>query len=190
MHDNQRQTHWAYIAGIMDADGCFMIGKYNRKTKTKTTERAKNFPRNLVSWSPVYLPTVKIAMIEPEAINFIMQEFNLGSVALDGARKDRPNGKPIFHWYIRSRFKIVTFLEGVIPYLKVKKNRAEHLLEFAKHLQENGIPGYKGTSDAELNYREQAYVKMREFNGNKVAATTKSFRRESVSDSLNKGESL
>ncbi len=185
MQDNQRQTHWAYIAGIMDADGCFMIGKYNRKTKRRTTERALAFPTNLSQWNPVYLPTVKIAMVEPEAIDFIMNDMKFGSMTLDGARKNRPNCKPIFHWYIRSREAIIPFLEGIIPHLRVKRNRAELLLEFSKHIKNEGVPGYRGTSDNELNYREQSYVKIRELNGNKVAATTKSFRRESVSDSLN-----
>ena len=46
MHDNQSQTHWAYIAGIMDADGCFMIFKHKRKTKNGNSQRSLDFPKN------------------------------------------------------------------------------------------------------------------------------------------------
>ncbi len=164
MHDNQRQTHWAYIAGILDADGCFMISKHNRE-------------RN---WAPTYMPSVKIAMIEFEAINFIMEQ-GYGKYNIDGARKDRPNSKPIYHWYLRSRKNVVPFLNEVIPYLKIKKNRAKFLLEFC-----HGFTPYisKGVPLKELNYREESYVKMREFNGNKVAATTKFSGSERRSDSL------
>lgn len=185
MQDNQNQTHWAYIAGIMDADGCFMIFKHKRKTKNKTTERAIAFPKNVSQWSITYLPGVKIAMIEPEAINFVQNEMGFGHMHIDGARKNRPNSKPIYHWYMRDKNNVRKFIEGMLPYLKVKKNRAEHLLKFCKHLQVVPFRAYKGLSKEELNYREDMYIKMREFNGNKVGATTNPHRRESVSDSLN-----
>lgn len=184
MQDNQRQTHWAYIAGIMDADGCFMIMKHKRKTKNKTTQRALEFPKKVEKWSVSYLPGVKIAMIESEAINFVMNDMGFGNMHIDGARKSRPNSKPIYHWYMRKKENLVIFLENIIPYLKIKIKRAEHLLNFCRHLISNPNPCYRGLSINELDYRETVYLKMRELNGNKVAATTKFQGRVNVSDSL------
>ena len=184
MQDNQMQTHWAYIAGIMDADGCFMIFKHKRKTKNKTTMRAQAFPKNVSAWAITYIPGVKIAMIEPEAIDLIQNEMGFGNMHIDGARKDRPNSKPIYSWYMRDKFKTATFLENVIPFLRVKKKRAQHLLDFCRHLQTIPNQGYRGLSTEELDYREQMYIKIREFNGNKVAATTKSPGPERACDSL------
>lgn len=184
MQDNQNQTHWAYIAGIMDADGCFMIFKHKRKTKNKLTERAIAFPKSVKQWAITYIPGVKIGMIEPEAIDFIVN-LGYGNMHIDGARKSRPNSKPIFHWYMRDKFKTAEFLEKVIPFLKVKKKIALHLLDFCKHLQTIPNQGYRGLTESELNYREDMYIKMREFNGNKVGATTKSQEPEKVCDSLN-----
>lgn len=178
MQDNQRQTHWAYIAGIMDADGCFMITKHFRKTPVN---RRWNI---LKERSCTYLPSVKICMVEDQAINFIHNEMGFGEIRLYGTRKDRPNSKPIYHWLMRSKKNIAPFLEQVIPYLRVKKERAQFLLEYCKNVKDCARP-YYGLSDEELNYRELSYVKMREFNGNKVAATTKSQRHVSASDSLN-----
>jgi hypothetical protein len=185
MQDNQNQTHWAYIAGIMDADGCFMIFKHIRKTKNGTSKRSLEFPKNVDGWSISYLPGVKIAMIEPEAINFVMNEMGFGNMHIDGARKSRPNSKPIYHWYMRNKDRLIPFLEGIMPYLKVKKPRAQHVLDFCRHLKINSNPCYRGLSKEELNYREEVYRKMREFNGNKVGATTKSPGLERVCDSLN-----
>jgi hypothetical protein len=184
MHDNQNQTHWAYIAGIMDADGCFMIFKHKRKTKNGTSERSELFPKTVDKWSISYIPGVKIAMIEIEAIDFITNQMHFGHYGIDGARKDRPNCKPIYHWYLRNKYTVIDFIDGILPYLKVKKQRALHLREFAKHLVEAGNPCYRGLSESELNYREDMYLKMREFNGNKVGATTKFLGRESACDSL------
>ena len=86
MQDNQRQTHWAYIAGIMDADGCFMISRHHRKTLKRV---AKLF--NVEQWSATYMACVKVSMIEPEAVNFIMEFAGLGKIYLNGARLSRPN---------------------------------------------------------------------------------------------------
>jgi hypothetical protein len=178
MYGNQKQTHWAYIAGIMDADGCFMITKHFRKTppnrKWNTLEKR----------SPTYLPSVKVCMVENEAVNFIKYEIGFGNIRIDGARKDRPNSKPIYHWLMRSKKNIKPFLEGIIPFLKVKKDRAEFLLNYCNEVADCSSR-YHGLSENELNYREESYVKMREFNGNKVAATTKPLRSERISDSLN-----
>lgn len=184
MQDNQRQTHWSYVAGIMDADGCFMIFKHKRKTKNRESQRAIDFPKNVERWAFSYLPGVKICMIEPEAIDLIQNEMGFGHMHIDGARKNRPNSKPIYHWYLRKREKVAEFIEGILPYLRVKKKRAEHLLKFCRHLENHPNPGYKGVSQSELDYREDVYRKMREFNGNKVAATTKSLGPERTSDSL------
>lgn len=185
MHDNQNQTHWAYIAGVMDSDGCFMITKHKRMTKNRTTDRAFAFPKNLESWSYTYMPTVKISQIEPEAILFITNDMKYGAYNIDGARASRPNSKDIYHWRITNKEKLVPFLKGVIPFLRIKKKRAEFLLDYCLNQIAKPNPCYRGLNKLELNYREQAHQKMREFNGNKVGATTNPLGRESVSDSLN-----
>lgn len=180
MHGNQMQTDLAYIAGIMDADGCFMITKHARKWKGNPI-------------SPCYLPCVKISQVEEEAIKYITNVIGFGSYKLDRARiRQYKNGtrfgsKPIYDWYIRNRKVLIPFLEGIIPYLKIKKDRAKFLLNYCKTINTK-INGSPGLSDKELNYREDSYIKIRELNGNKVAATTKSHRSERISDSLNKQE--
>jgi len=159
MQDNQRQTLWAYVAGILDADGCFLIMKNNNMSN-----RRKNIS---------FTPGVKISMIEKEAVEMITNELGYGQYKLEGARRDRPNSKPIYHWHLRSKRNVPEFLIQVIPYLRVKKNRAEFLLEFCNTMENCPVP-YYGLSQNELNYREKSYWKMRELNGSKVAATTKS----------------
>lgn len=177
MQDNQRQTHWAYIAGILDADGCFMISKHSRKSEYES-RKWKLVP----TWAPTYMPSIKIAMVEIEAIEFIIKQTGYGHYNVNGARKGRPNSKPIYHWYLRSRKNVIPFLNEVIPFLLVKKERAKFLLDFCNTFKEQNC---RGVLPEELNYREQSYVKMRGFNGNKVAATTKFCGLERASDSLN-----
>lgn len=178
MQDNQRQTHWAYIAGVMDSDGTFMITRHKRQTLRK------NHPHTVKQWGWTYLPAVKISQIEPEAIKFISEFTGQKTIYLHGASPSRPTRRPIYSWGIRKRIDLIPFLEEVIPYLRIKKNRAEFLLKYCNHVIE--IPQacrYFGLTDEELNFREDSYQKMRELNENKVAAETKPLKRESVSDS-------
>jgi len=171
MQDNQKQTQWIYAAAIMDSDGCFMIAKYKRKSG--------NF----------YLPCVKIVMIKDGSINYIKNQTGLGRIIKTGIQPSRPNSQPLFQWTITNRPDLIIFLKGIIPYLQNKKDRAEHLLEYCEQREYRHYgTKHERMSDVELNCREQAYLKMRELNGNKVAATTKSPRPEKVCDSLNSME--
>lgn len=167
MHDNQIQAHWIYAAAIMDSDGCFMISRH------KVKDRAE------------YLAMVKIFMIQDGSINYIHKMTGLGSITISGARKSRPNSKPLFQWRITKRADLIVFIQGIMPYLQNKKERAQHLLKYVntigcrpKNLRKTRL------SDEELNYREESYRKMRELNGNNAGATTKPHGRESVCDSL------
>ena len=126
-------------------------------------------------------------MVEPEAINLIHKDMKFGTVSIDPIRKSRPNSKPIYQWGIRNRKELIPFLENVIPYLRVKKTRAEFLLNYCKtaiNIDDRGSR-YFGLDKNELVYREESYQKMREFNGKLTAATTKPQGPEKVCDSLN-----
>ena len=185
MHDNQRQTHWAYMAGIMDADGAFMITSHKRKTRNKETIRAKKFPKNVENWAITYMQALKVAMVEIDALEFFKNTLNLGNIYLNGVRASRPNNKPIYMWYLRKIDDVIYCLQNIIPYLKVKKERAEFLLDFCNKRKNYKNPCYRGICKDELEFREYSYNKMRELNGTKVAATTKPSGLERVSDSLN-----
>lgn len=184
MQDNQKQTLWAYIAGVMDSDGCFMITRHNRKTGKRTAKKL-----NVESWSATYMASVKVTQIEKHALNYIFEETRLGTLRLEGTRLSRPNSNPIWNWGIRKNSDVIIFLEQVIPWLKIKKERAEFLLNYCKTIK-HGMTFYYGLAQDELNYREDSYKKMRKFNDNKVAATTNPLKCESISDSLDLQETV
>lgn len=180
MHDNQKQTHWAYIAGVMDSDGAFMITRHKRKTQRK------DYPHRVDNWSWTYMASVKVSQVEPEAISFLKNEMGLGTMSVNGARPSRPMSSPLYQWGIRNIKSVIPFLEQVIPYLRIKKERALFLLSYCKTAKyyERGAARTYGLDKDELVYREESYQKMRKLNCRKVAATTKPQERESVSDSL------
>lgn len=176
MHGNQSQTDFAYIAGVMDSDGCFMITRHMRDINMG------------IGRAPSYLPCVKISQAEPETVEFITNQLGYGSYKVDRARIRqyengiRFGGKPMYDWFIRKKEILVPFLECIIPYLKIKKDRAIHLHKYCTTITQYNR-GSRGLPQSELDYREDMYIKMREFNGNKVGAQTESSRPEKVSDS-------
>lgn len=180
MQGNQSQTHWAFIAGVMDSDGCFMITRHKRKTQRK------DYPHMVDQWSWTYMPSVKVCQREPQIVHFLRDVMGLGTITLDGARKSRPNSSPMYQWGIRNREQLPIFLRNVIPFLMIKKERAQFLLDYCDVSPWiSRTSRYHGLTKEELIYREESYQKMREFNGKKVGATTEFHGRESVSDSLN-----
>lgn len=177
MQDNQNQTHWIYAAAIMDSDGCFMICKHKASVNRYD-----------------YLPQVKITMINDGSINYILESTGLGYVNINGTRNSRPNSQPLYEYRITKSKDLRVFLKGILPYLQNKKVRAEFMIEFLEKSQYGLRPGRGGNgrgyllTESELNYREQAYLRMRELNCNKVGATTKSYGPERACDSLNSME--
>ena len=169
MQDNQNQAHWAYAAGIMDSDGCFMIVKHKRRKDGYH-----------------YVPTVRITMITDKAINYVIQSTGIGKVYINGIRKSRPNSLPLYEWRIFRREQIEKFIKGILPYLHNKKERAELLLEFLdKGKYGCHVRGsHKELNDEILHYREEMHHKMRELNGNNAGATTESLGSERTCDSL------
>lgn len=168
MQDNQSQAHWIYAAAIMDSDGCFMICRY---------KRGKRFD---------YLPNVKIAMINDGSINYIHQETGLGYISVSGVRPSRPNSLPLFEWRITNRADLMKFLEGIIPYCRNKRDRAEFLFEYCKNIghKPHGQRHIAMTKE-ELEYRESSYQNMKELNRIKAGTTTKPRGSVRICDSLN-----
>jgi len=179
MHDNQRQTLLSYFAGVLDSDGSLMLVRQNN-SRTGTNKS--------------YMPCIKIAMVQEEAIACITNDIGYGKYTIEGTRPSRPNCLPLFIWVTRKRAEVELLLEEVLPYMKVKKKQAEFLLEYCRRCKKCSIPKF-GLAKEELDYREdsyqkmkvlnkEAYDRMRKFPYNKVAATTEPQRSERINDSL------
>jgi len=74
---------------------------------------------------------VQVSMIDPEGILWLKQTFG-GSLQLYPARGKR---REVYHWTITTN-NAATFLQLILPYLKVKKAQAEIALEFQKMKRE------------------------------------------------------
>ena len=158
MQDNQRQAVlWAYLAGLIVGEGSFVIQKTSVEKIAKSS-RCK---------SPKYLACFCIGMVDKAPLDLIRDTIGMGKVYEERV----PNRRSIWRIRFAGRRTLIPFIKQLLPYLMVKKQRAEVVLDFC----EKWVTPYvksKLVSDEELQRREQAYLIMRKLNAVGAAATT------------------
>ena len=104
-----RETEWAYIAGILDGEGS--ISYYQRKNR------------------PSGFWTIEIANTNLDLIHLL--EWRLGYGFVCERTHHDTRHKRAWYFFIRQKVGMVHFLQGVMPYLVVKKENAWKALEWA-----------------------------------------------------------
>jgi hypothetical protein len=141
----------AYIAGIMDGDGSFSICR-------KKDKKAFNL---------LHFPFIQFGSLEKNTLEFLKNHWK-GSIITQKSHVNK-NGKvkkEFFHWRLEKSGRCQPFLESVIPYLEIKKERAEFLLDYIKR-----NPFKRGSNRLDpgvVASRERDYLKMQEFNDEKT----------------------
>jgi len=130
---------WAYIAGLMDTDGSFLINK--------------RFGHNGMK-SPSYVTRVSYGEKDTRTPSFIKKTFTFGCIN----HKDNDkcvNGR--FVWELVVKEEIIDFINRVLPYLMVKKQNAEILLNFCLNYKPMKKGHRFGIPKEELEFREKCY---------------------------------
>lgn len=162
MYGNQRQAIlWAYLAGLIDGEGSFIIQKTSVE-KIHKSSRSK---------TPKYLAYFCIGMVDKAPLDLIRDTIGMGKVYEECV----PDRRSIFRIRFGGRVTLIPFVKELLPYLIVKKRQAELLLDFCQNwvTPDNEGGKRKLVSDQELQRREEAYLKMRKLNAVGAAATTK-----------------
>lgn len=153
-------TTKAYLAGAVDGDGSFSIIKHDTKA------------------NPNYYPLLQFTNWRKEIVYFLKDAFG-GSITTikPCIKKDGFEGHKIYRWRLRSCDNVRGVLEQLIPFLKIKQERAQFLLDFVNNFE--FIRGYKIEKDI-LEQRERARLKMIDFNcwrstSNKLVTKTARF---------------
>ena len=169
-HDNPQQTVLAYLAGIIDGEGCIRIAKADSK-------RFSSHNAN-----------VNCGMTHPDAIELLHQTFG-GSIRwTQPTCKNASPCKPLRYWYASGTDSVARVLRVLYPYLRTKKKQAAIVLDFCMNKQDGRRPG--GVGQEEHRWREQLYQEVKKLNHRGVAATTEYSSPEKGSDSLNSHESV
>jgi hypothetical protein len=109
-----KSTEKAWLAGIIDGEGCIHI------RKNSPTERSKHR-------SVMYSLVLKVSMCHRETIDRIHAIVGLGHVSRSASAK--PNHQEAWAWYTQSR-EAGFVLQAVLPYLVTKGVEANTALQF------------------------------------------------------------
>lgn len=109
-------TQWAYLAGIMDGEGSFSIARGGRKP-------SYGHPKGYVNWQ------LKISIGNTnENLHEWLLEY-VGGAKYLGHRSKTDKHKFGYNWQLHGKGNMKAFIEGVLPYLVLKKKQAILALE-------------------------------------------------------------
>ena len=100
-------TTLAYLAGVLDSDGYIGINK-----------------RKAGKWAANYQPRVQVKQVDTEATDLFREAFG-GHLYRHEPSAER--GRPLWCWQVHSA-ACRPVLEALLPYLRIKRNRAENAL--------------------------------------------------------------
>jgi hypothetical protein len=121
----------AYLAGLIDSEGCFRICQFQSKR-----------PGRNIS----YIPVLEIGNTKHSIFNWLLIRFG-GSIVYRAPNSKNHN--PMIIWSQRSK-ALYPILTKILPYLRVKKERCEKLIE----LQETSIPNGGNRKSEEFKIRQ------------------------------------
>lgn len=138
-------TDLAYIAGIVDGEGCIRIKKSNPNPGIRVT--------------PGYHAAIQIRMVDESAISFIQQVLG-GSYYKESA--PAPNRRPLF-LYAAQNLIAERVLRKILPFLKVKRKQAELVLSLVELKRTSTrhrtkFTGYKDWPNLYTNRRVPVFV--------------------------------
>lgn len=156
--ENEKELILAYCAGLLDGDGSFFIGKENGPIR-----KAKGY-------SPSYSPNIGLSEVGRNSVDLLKNLFG-GYIGKTKAylAKDGTQRQEFFRWRLDRGNSCKNCIEQLLPYLILKKDRAQYLLNFINnHLNKENSDRI---SEEELKIRENHYIKMKNFNSERLVAT-------------------
>jgi hypothetical protein len=111
--NNLTETEKAYIAGLIDGEGCLTI--------------TKQMLNGCVNYS--YAILVIVSMTDERVIRYLHKVTGIGAVHF--IRPPKPEYKDQWTWQL-SRFQALELIAAIVDYLIVKQDEARLILEFAQ----------------------------------------------------------
>lgn len=113
-----KATDWAYLAGFVDGEGCISVKR----------ERVKNTGLK----NGVFRPYLSLSQKDHVCLANLYEKFSVGYFAV---RRDNDQAR----WQVASREDLRWILEGIIPYLTLKRTQAELALQLLDDKRDEAI---------------------------------------------------
>ena len=108
---NLSDTQWAYLAALMDGEGSFSIARGGRKP-------SYGHPKGYINWQ------LKISIGNTNLVLHAWLIETVGGAKYPGHKPKTDKHKAGFNWQLHGKENQKEFIEGVLPYLLLKKEQA------------------------------------------------------------------
>ena len=152
----------AYIAGLLDGEGCINIGKI-------TTDYIREVEKRKV---PKYVLSVTVYNTHQETVQWLHELFG---GYLQTRYRHPKTWRTNYAWKVSAN-TANDFLKQVVKLLRIKKRQAQRAIEFQDnqsrfHRAKKGKPA--GMSVEDLTFRENCYQELKALNKGTLPAETK-----------------
>ena len=150
------ETELAYLAGILDSDGCIFI-----------TRRSPDKSRRYIS--VVHSAIIVIAQIHPEALELFSKCFG-GKIHnyTPQSRETFPHRRPLYRLTISSSQQTGKCIRALLPYLRLKLPQAHLALQLVELREQHRMRQSKTFGVAipieEMQKRDKLWEEMRDLN--------------------------
>jgi len=133
----------AYLAGIMDGEGAFIIGAYAKNPKTGT---------------PHFHTTMQISSTDAVLINWLVDNFG-GRLQYYTSKQTPKNARrAVYRWTAHSD-RVKHLCEIMLPYLIIKKEQAEVMIQMRDTFEKTRMrKGQQGTQPIEKDVLDLRYI--------------------------------
>lgn len=132
----------SYMCGLLDTDGSFSIKKEKRKNECK---------------SAVYSLIVSLSMTDIKGLNRIIENCPYGNITTIKAKTCRTGFT--YRWGLYGKKDMTSFLEEILPYIRLKKDKVKIMLEFINGFTPTAYCR-EGVSQENIDFRESCYQRM------------------------------
>ncbi len=125
--DEPAATDWAYLAGLIDGEGCLVL--HHKKNSGRAKPRTR--PDNLYPFKSEnsYQCVITISNTDTKMIDWVRDTFN-AYVYFQREREGNRKTQYVVSW--QAKESVCYILKGVIPYLLTKYEVAESMLHFTE----------------------------------------------------------
>jgi hypothetical protein len=138
----------AYMAGIIDGDGCFWIGKV---AKNRTDGYVNDHYRGLL----------KIDNTNINLIDWLNEAFSGTNSSVNRATSTKKFTREVYSW-IATGDRLLDLCEQILPYLVLKKEHCQVMIKFRKSY--TGRLGSTKVSEESLAIRKECLEEIRKLN--------------------------
>lgn len=103
------EQFWAYLAGLIDADGTVVWTTTPRKTQKRGPVKVGRTAR------------ISITMCDLDILETVKAMSGLGNVYLERRRGVNGGKKDVYRWSVQSRTDLRTIIPEIFPYIGVRK---------------------------------------------------------------------